>query len=338
MRMTVPLVPLFDRLPEIYRVRDAEQTPPDQLRAYLAAVETAFGAVYADIGRLYDDIFIDTCEDWVIPYIADLLGTTHLKGDPRTLRADVADTIALRRRKGTIGAIERLAVNLTGWACRCVELRENLGWSQHLNHQRPDAGGLPPYGSDAITRFTAPRGGTVPIRDPAALALLGTPFDNFSYTADVKCAADGAVHVNLPNLAIFLWRLAACRLSRTQPLAKGVTDLGVQPAGLVSEVDLEQRKIARTFPAGSWARGIALSPDESRLYVSNYYSGTLTGIDVKDGRIADTWPGRESDNLCRSVVLHPKRPKAYLSHLRSLVHVFNNRGSIFPELSICTLT
>ena len=84
-----------------------------------------------------------------IPYLADLLGTTHLKGEPRTLRADVADTIALRRRKGTLGAIERLAVNLTGWACRCVELRENLAWSQHLNHQRPDAGGVPPYGDRA---------------------------------------------------------------------------------------------------------------------------------------------------------------------------------------------
>ena len=52
----------------------------------------------------------------------------------------------------------------------------------------------------------------------------------------------------------------------------------------------------------------------------------------------DTWPGRASDNLCRHVVLHPKRPKAYLSHLRSRTDVFNARGSIFPELSICTLT
>ena len=43
-----------------------------------------------------------------------------------------------------------------------------------------------------VTRFTVPRGGTVPIRDPAALALLGTPFDTFAYTADVKVAVDGA--------------------------------------------------------------------------------------------------------------------------------------------------
>lgn len=108
--------------------------------------------------------------------------------------------------------------------------------------------------------------------------------------------------------------------------------------GLVSEVDLEQCKITRTIPSGQWTRGIAMSPDESKLFVSNYYTGTLSAIDLKDGKTVDTWPGRDSDNLCRHVILHPKRAKAYLSHLRSLVHVFNNRGSIFPELSICTLT
>jgi len=227
-----PRVPLFERLPEIYRTRDAEQAPPDQLRAYLAAVEYVFGALHENIDQLYEDLFIDTCDDWAISYLADLLGTSHLKGDPRTLRADVADTIALRRRKGTLGAIERLAVNLTGWACRAVELRENLGWLQHLNHQRPDAGGKPPYGAASLTRFDVPRGGTAPLRDPAALALLGTPFDSFAYTADVKPALHDSRHINLPNLAVFLWRLAAYRLQPGLPLAKGVTDLGPQPVGL----------------------------------------------------------------------------------------------------------
>jgi hypothetical protein len=235
MRMSTPTVPLFDRLPEIYRVRDAEQAPAGQLRAFLAAVELAFGALHDDIGRLYDDLFIDTCDDWVIPYLADLLGTTHLKGEPHTLRADVADTIALRRRKGTLGAIERLAVNLTGWACHAVELRENLAWSQHLNHQRPDAGGAPPHADDrliALGHPVTPRGGTAPIRDPAALRLLGTPFDNFAVTADVKPANDFARHVNLPNLAVFLWRLVDYRVERSRPLAKRATDLGPQAIGL----------------------------------------------------------------------------------------------------------
>jgi hypothetical protein len=229
--MTSSPVQLFERLPEIYRTRDAEQTPAGQLRAFLGALEGPFNALHENIAQLYEDLFIDTCDDWVIPYIADLLGSSHLKGEPHTLRADVADTIALRRRKGTLGAIERLAVNLTGWSCRGVELRENLGWTQHLNHQRPDAGGEPPYADPTLTRFNMPRGGTAPLRDPAALALLGTPFDPFAYTADLKPPLDGERHLNLPNLAVFLWRLAAYRLARVLPLAKGRTDLGVVPVG-----------------------------------------------------------------------------------------------------------
>jgi YVTN family beta-propeller protein len=108
--------------------------------------------------------------------------------------------------------------------------------------------------------------------------------------------------------------------------------------GLVSEIDLEKRQITRAFRAGEWARGLALSADDSRLYVTNFYTAALTAIDLVSGKIIDTWPGRESDNLCRHVVLHPRRPKAYLTHLRSRTHIIDARGSIFPELSICTLT
>jgi hypothetical protein len=247
-------VPLFDRLPEIYRTRDVEQTPPNPLRAYLGAIEAPYGALKQHIEQLYEDLFIDTCQDWVIPYLDDLLGTTHLRGDARTLRADVADTIALRRRKGTLGAIERLAVNLTGWTCRAVELRVNLAWTQHLNHQRPDTGGAPPCGSATLTRFYVPHGGTAPVRDPAALALLGTPFDEFATTADFKPALDDQRHVNLPDLAVFLWRLAAYRLPRVRPLVKGVSDLGAQPSELarfVVRVDLHPLDLpVRLFNTG----------------------------------------------------------------------------------------
>ena len=239
-----PRVPLYQRLPEIYRVRDAEQTPPGMLAAYLRAPEHVFGALHENIEALHDDLFIDSCDDWVVPYIADLLGTTHLKGDPRSLRADVADTIPLRRRKGTLGAIERLALNLTGWPARAVELRPNVAWTQHLNHQRPDRGGRPPYGLPTMGPSTPRVGGTVAVRDPAMLALLSTAFDPYAYTPDVKRADDGARHVNLPNLAVYLWRLAAYRLQVTRPLLKGVTDLGGAAPGnglsrFVLRVDLD---------------------------------------------------------------------------------------------------
>jgi YVTN family beta-propeller protein len=110
--------------------------------------------------------------------------------------------------------------------------------------------------------------------------------------------------------------------------------------GLVSEIDVPGRQILCSFPAGSFVRGIALSPDEQRLYVTEYYTAKLHAVDVlPDGRrpLVDTWSGQTPDNLCRHVVLHPRRPKAYLSHLRSMVQRVHGSGSIFPQLSVCDL-
>lgn len=219
-------VPLYDRLPEIYRIKDSEGRPKDQLKNYLSLVEAAYGTIHENIEALYDDLFIETCDDWVIPYIGDLLGTSHLSGDPWTLRADVADTIALRRRKGTLASIERLTYDLTRWGVHCVELRENMVWNQHLNHQRPDAGGDPPLSQSSVTRFTPPRGGTVPVRDPAMLSLLNSPFDPFGHVADLKPPIFGAIRHNLPNLAIFLWRLEDYRVKATKPVWRGRRTIG----------------------------------------------------------------------------------------------------------------
>ena len=163
-------------------------------------------ALRDNIEALYHDFFIDTCADWVVPYLADLLGTSHLSGDPWTLRADVARTIFHRRRKGTLGAVESLAYTLSGWAAQSVELRNNLVWTQHLNHQRPDAGGRPPLG-ERRSLAAAVRGGTVSLRDPALLTFLDGPFDPFAHVADFKPGQVGAPRYNLPNLGIFLWRL-----------------------------------------------------------------------------------------------------------------------------------
>lgn len=247
--MSEKRVPLYERLPEIHRIKDEEQLPPGQLKSFLALVEDVFGAIHENIEYLYHDLFIETCDDWVIPYLADLLGTSHLAGDPWTLRADVADTIALRRRKGTLGAIELLTFNLTQWGVHGIELRENLVWQQHLNHQRPDEGGNPTYGlplntpAAAIarsppTRHRVIRGGTATVRDLAMLSLLHTPFDPFAHTPDLKPPGLGAVRYNLPNLAIFLWRLEAYRVDVSKPVARGVQP---NPAAVGAEADFIAR-------------------------------------------------------------------------------------------------
>lgn len=107
--------------------------------------------------------------------------------------------------------------------------------------------------------------------------------------------------------------------------------------GTVSEIDLREQKVIRQIPVGSFVRGLALSPDESRLYVTEFYTGALHAVDIPSGKVVDTWKGHSTDNLCRNVVLHPRRPKAYLSHIRSKIEMAHGNGSIFPHLSICDL-
>jgi YVTN family beta-propeller protein len=107
--------------------------------------------------------------------------------------------------------------------------------------------------------------------------------------------------------------------------------------GCVSEIDARERKVLRQIKAGDMVRGVCLAPDEKRLYVTEFYTGRLLALDLAAGKVVDSWVGHSTDNLCRQVVIHPRRPKAYLSHIRSRIEVIDGGGSIFPQLSVCDL-
>ncbi|HSW19049.1 MAG TPA: hypothetical protein VLJ86_17655, partial [Ramlibacter sp.] len=128
---------LYQLLPVIHRLRDAEQGAP--LRALLAVIESELEAVEADTARLYDNWFIETCDEWTVPYIGDLLGARPIRPVPSagvSTRAWVANTIAYRRRKGTALVLEQLARDVTGWPAAAVEFFQRLGTTQHMNHIR----------------------------------------------------------------------------------------------------------------------------------------------------------------------------------------------------------
>jgi hypothetical protein len=272
---------LFERLPAIHKIKDAELGGP--LRAYLEPVEVAFDVVKDSIEALYHDLFIDTCAPWVIPYIGDLLGTSHLAGDPHTLRADVADTIFLRRAKGTLGAIERLANDLTGWAAHPVELRENLAWAQALNHQRPDRGGAPAYANPPYGRHTVIRGGFATIRDPAVLAQLGTPYDTFARFPDVSSVRANSLAYNLPNLAIFVWRLASYGIELQRRLA--TPSPAIVPVGASFAARFYVHPLAR--PVRLFGRS-TYDPDRRPI--------VLTPLHEQPAPIVRAWLGPESSD------------------------------------------
>ncbi len=113
---------------------------------------------------------------------------------------------------------------LSGWAVHAIELRERLAWNQPLNHLRPDVGGGAPFGRAPYNAMTRPiRGGTATLRSPAWLSFVGSPFDPFAHTADVRPPLAtleppvGRIAANLPNVGVFLWRLADVQTPVSEP-------------------------------------------------------------------------------------------------------------------------
>jgi hypothetical protein len=105
--------PLYALLPERYRKRDGDTQ--FTLKALTELLDGPRTQIEANIGALYRDWFVETCEDWVLPYLARLAGhywVTHLAADRRAL---VADAIAFARRKGTYPALEHELAAITGW-------------------------------------------------------------------------------------------------------------------------------------------------------------------------------------------------------------------------------
>jgi hypothetical protein len=181
---------LYPLLPTFYRQLDAGQNLP--LRALLAVLEEPLQAIENDIQQLYDNSFIETCADWVVPYIGDLLGVRLLHdtaGEGLTLRAFVANTIAFRRRKGTPGMLERVAQDVTGWPAAAVESFQLLATTQNVNHLR-------------LTAL-----GTIDVRNRPALEALGGPFESSPYNVDIRSIAAGRGRYNIRNVGIFLWTL-----------------------------------------------------------------------------------------------------------------------------------
>jgi hypothetical protein len=203
--MTPPLSTndrLYQLLPAIYRIRDEVQR--GQLRAFLAIIEDELDLLEADIEHLYDNWFIETCDEWVASYIGDLLAVQELDAaSPRThgqeRRAYVANTLAYRQRKGTTPVLEQLARDITGWFARAVEPFQLLAATQNINHLRPDTM-------------------TVDLRSERQPERIGTPFEQrAAYTTELRSHARGRGRYSMDSIALYLWRLQAYGLERAMP-------------------------------------------------------------------------------------------------------------------------
>lgn len=222
--MSAPIDPrqdrLFELLPAIYRIRDEERGFP--LRAWLRVMAGQVNVLEDDIAQLYDNWFIETCQDWVVPYIGDLVGwravrEAGLPGDSpvdqarnRALipRREIANVVRYRRRKGSLALLEELSASVAGWPARAVEFSRRLMASQSLHYPHPD------------------RGRTIDVRKGASLDRIDGPFDTSSRVAELRRPNShrGAGLYNLASVGLYVWRL------RSYPL-------DFAPATCVEEVD-----------------------------------------------------------------------------------------------------
>ncbi|HYK20900.1 MAG TPA: hypothetical protein VEV42_09205 [Pyrinomonadaceae bacterium] len=204
---------LYQLMPSIYRMVDTEQG--ESLRALLQVIAEQVNIIEDDITRLYDNWFIETCDDWVVPYIGDLIGFQPVHeagepGDPRTAQAharnkiliprrEVANVISYRRRKGTLALLEELARNVAGWPARAVEFYKLLGWTQHLNHPR------------------LRRGQPANLVEGQTLDVLGSPFATTTHTVDVRRSNSHRTrgYFNIGSVGLFVWRLQQYSVTET---------------------------------------------------------------------------------------------------------------------------
>ena len=198
------------------------------LHSLLLLIQEQLAVLAEDLDQFYDDQFIETCAAWVIPYIGDLIGYQSVKGIAPAIdnpRSEVAETISLRRRKGTVLVMEQLARNVTGWSAHAVEFFQVLADTQYMNHLR-------------LLNHYAPD-----LRCWKPGLYMDTGFDRTAHKVDVRRIASRRGRYNVQNIGIFLWSLNAYRVTKDQAAISPATPQCLRCSSLGMDIPLFHRAL-----------------------------------------------------------------------------------------------
>lgn len=188
---------LLDLLPVHHRARDlGPGGAPGPLTELVEAIAGELALLEQDLERLHDGWFVETCEEWLVPYLADLVGMAEVPPDlgvTVSRRALVANTVAYRRRKGTVAVLEQVARDVTGWPSRAVEHHPLLVATAHVNHVRLDRAGVASVRDAAVVELGAV------VSPPSARAAL----DPLRHTAEVRSIASRRGRYGIHNVGVF---------------------------------------------------------------------------------------------------------------------------------------
>jgi hypothetical protein len=162
---------------------------PRLLDLLLAGVDEQVEVLAADIDSIWDDLFIESCADWAVPYIGALVGLP-----PDASRLEVAYAVALRRRKGTPAALEDFAEIATGLTARVLEGWQLTLWAQRLGHPPP------------------PRVASMSLADGSRFRI-GTPFDRVRHSV----TPSGPYNPLAATAVVWPWQVASFIAAEAAP-------------------------------------------------------------------------------------------------------------------------
>jgi len=281
---------LYSLLPAVHRIRDEDPANPSQgaLRQLLVILADQFAVLEEELQQLYENQFVETASQWALPYIGELIGLRGVAKpgltDGLAPRAEIANTIAYRRRKGTVSVLEQLARDATGQPAAAVEYFQRIITTQHLNHLR------------------LKRPAFVSLRDPLALEFADTPFEVTARTVEVRRIATAGGRWNIPNIGIHLWRLHAAARTRS-PLV---------PAGIAGGRHFFMHPLGRDVPlcanplTESSIEHLAEPVNVPVLLTRRLFAGAEVAAHSNQFHPAAEWYASG-----RSVMLHRKQSSAY---------------------------
>ena len=215
---------LWQLIPEVFRQYDADGT----LRAVIEIMGAHAAIARRGVDRLAEDPFAEFCDDWAVPYIADLVGTRLINPlNARGRRVDVASTIYYRRRKGTPRVLQMFPRDIAGWDGALVEAFRRLGRTPHRLDPPLSGKNAQNYGRLSET----PPGGFADLRSLRGAQVLGGPFEEYSRTADFRLLRGDKGRFNIPKLNIHLYRLRPFVIANATPFAIGAADFTLDPSG-----------------------------------------------------------------------------------------------------------
>jgi hypothetical protein len=278
---------LWRLLPVVYRAADAVDASGANVNGPLRELVNRIGVqaavVRRNIDRLWEDQSIESCDDWVISYLGDLLATNLVASlDARGQRLDVTKTIYYRRRKGTVAILEEIAADISGWDARVVEMFRRLSRTRHNLDPAIGAPSSAPDPAEAralqhaqglVGAFTGTAiGGWADLRNDFGVSRVDTAFDELFHTADVRHGRGHLGWYNIPRLGVFLWRLRSFGVDLSTP------------------VQVQQGNCTNQFTFDPTGRDIQLFAVGARAYGDSWVSPTepqLPGrIDARLLRVA----------------------------------------------------